>query len=109
MESHLDTMNLLKNLTPDQSARYAAFEELFDSKGWKYIMEWAKGQETYARNAAAHANSWDENRICVGREETYKQFVNLSKGILAEFEVIADAKANADEEDEGSMDIASQS
>jgi len=102
-------MEVLKNLDDNQTDRYMKLERVFESDGWPLLEEWFTQKAEVARQRAAHANSWDENRIAVGQEGAYTELVNLRDSTMQQFEVAAEANLDREQEDEEDEAIAHQS
>lgn len=83
----------LKNLTPQQAERFARLERLFGQPGWKDVEAWAKNNAQEQLMRAAHANTWDQNRIAMGARLAYLTLVQLVEQTHAEFEALADQNA----------------
>lgn len=87
----MDSMEILKNLTSDQAIRFGKLEKTFETDGWKLLVEWATTQSKLWRDRAALSESWDDNRIAVGKMAVFKEFITLEQSVTNEFEAQADA------------------
>ena len=91
----------LKYLEPDERERYMKLERLFGTPGWDVIARWAEMNRDEARDRAASAQTWEENRIAVGMRMAYDMFAQLQKVHELEFEELArERRAAKEDEDE---------
>lgn len=105
----MDSMEVLKNLSNDQSELFQKLEALFDSDGWTVVETWAKNKAEAARNRAAYASSWEENRMAVGAEAVYNEFANLPSSTMNDFEAMAMANVEKEEDEHADSMVAHQS
>lgn len=95
-------LDQLKLLTDEQRDRYLKLEKLFGMPGWAIMEKWAEGNRDEARDRAASASTWEENRIAVGQRIAFDTFANLRRISEMEFEMLA--ANNAAEKEEESED-----
>ena len=82
----MDSMDMLKHLTPDQAETYMKFEKTFETEGWDLITTWAEREAEATLRHAATCSSWDENRLLNGRADAFSQIVSMRASVLAEYE-----------------------
>lgn len=102
----MDTMEILKNLTADQQESFIKLEETFGTDGWGLLKKWAEDRAVAAKDRAAYAGSWEENRIAVGAEQVYLQIASLGDSFVTEFAELAEANMLSVRDDPSDFDPA---
>ncbi|SRR6266404_1432602 len=95
-------LEALKYLSDEDKNRYMVLERLFSQPGWKLVTSLMEQLALEARDRAAFAKSWDENRIAIGQGYGYNMVASLQDSTEAEFEQKATAAKQklADKEEE---------
>jgi hypothetical protein len=90
---------LIKHLDNESQARLRAFEQMFDSDGWKLTYEFLEYQYKLQKQNVLLATSWEDNRVAFGRMTVLGDILKLKESTSAEFESMAlDAKETVAEE-----------
>ena len=79
----------IQNLNDGDKDRYLKMERLFEQPGWKLLTEWAELNEKAQKERAAFAQSWEENRISIGKTLVYQTVANFPSIIEAEYRDLA--------------------
>lgn len=77
----------LNALKPEDRRKYMAFEALFGSTGWKYLVTLAKHNAAEAVQRAAFANSWAENRMAIGNGAAWDAISKLEEQTEATYKL----------------------
>lgn len=96
-------LEMLKYLSDEDKTRYMVLERLFAQPGWALLVEEMAKRALAAKDRAAFAQSWDQNRLAIGGGIVYNEIANMQDLTETEFEQKAEeakkAKAAQDEED----------
>lgn len=88
----------IKYLSDDAKNRYAMLERLFDSPGWALVVKLAAEWSETAKERAASAQTWEDNRFAAGQRFAYYHFTKLEEATELEFQQMAEkAKEQEDE------------
>ena len=91
--------SLIKYLDESTQTRLRAFEQMFDSAGWKLTTEFLEYQYNVQKLAVLSATSWEDNRVATGRMSVLGDILKLQESTAAEFESMAlDAQESQAEE-----------
>jgi hypothetical protein len=94
-------LDALKYLSDEDKNTYMILERLFSQPGWKLVVALAEKLSLEARDRAAFAKSWDDNRIAIGQGYAYNHIASFEDSTQAEFEQKAGAaKEKAADKDE---------
>ena len=85
----LTPMEVMQNLDDKQRARYVAFQEVFDTDGWKQIEEWAELKALEAEKAGMNADFEPEWRRAQGARIAWNEVSRLAEMFLNQFENVA--------------------
>lgn len=77
----------LNALTPEDRRKYMAFEQLFGSTGWKYVVALAKHNAAEAVQRAAFADNWAANRIAIGNGAAWDAISKLEEQTEATYQL----------------------
>ncbi len=94
-------------LSDVETARYVAFQELFETDGWKLFKEYAQAKVTEFGVAGANAQTWEANRVALGARVAWDEVAKAADSFMNSFEQLA--RSNRDEAAEakaGSSDLA---
>lgn len=89
----------LKYLTDEQRERYMTMERLFEQPGWTLVEKWAGINRDEAKERAANAQSWEDNRIAVGLRIAYDTFSKMRDINEREYMQLAQDQREEQEED----------
>ena len=78
--------SMMKYLTPHQAERMRAFEQMFSSEGWKFLLAEFEGQYEAAKLRALGADNWAANRIATGQMGILGSILQLQDTFASEFE-----------------------
>jgi predicted DNA binding protein len=92
----LDEINLL---TDQQKQKYMSLMRMFESDGWKIMDAWASANSDEARERAAMAATWEENRIYAGQRVVYDIVRKLPEINEQEYAILAQQNREAKEEE----------
>ena len=76
----------LQSLDPELKARYIKAERWYASDEWKDLKEWLLVEIENAKERAAFADSWDQNRLNMGAVYAYQLQVNQETIAFQEFD-----------------------
>jgi hypothetical protein len=82
----LNQINALPNTAKE---KYMTLERLFETPGYKYLVEWAKGNVQEAIQRALNAPSWESFCFARGQQLAFENFTKLEEITEAEFSMIA--------------------
>lgn len=86
-------MQELAFLTDQEKQDYMEWERGFESVFWKKLHEMAENGSSEALMRAAHADTWDTNRISYGQRTVWELLANLEESVEREFQQAAAARA----------------
>lgn len=93
-----DTHETLKNLDDTTRARFVAFQGLFETDGWRMLVEYAEAKALAALHEGANAQTWEHNRYALGVRAVWSEVANLETQFMNEFRAIAEqAKQSAED------------
>lgn len=78
-------LDALKFLDDNDKERYMVLERLFNQPGWQLVVALATQSALDAKERAAFATSWDQNRLAVGSGLAYTHISNLQNITEAEY------------------------
>ncbi len=84
----------LAHLDDAQRQRYMTLERLFDTDGWKLLVEFSKSNAGLQEQRIINAQNWETHRHASGARAVYLQFANLQEQFEQEFSAIAEEAAN---------------
>lgn len=87
--------NQLMHLTDAQRQRFRALEQMFESDGWKHIVEFAKAEANSHEQRLINAPSWDVHRFSAGARAAYSVFVGLQEHFENEYAAVAQQAAES--------------
>jgi hypothetical protein len=88
-------LEVIKYLDDSAKNRYAKLERLFDSDGWKICVKLFGELAEMAKDRAANAQTWEDNRFAAGQRYAYTHFTKLEDVTEAEFQKLADEAKEA--------------
>ena len=84
-------LQMLKYLSDEDKTRYMVLERLFAQAGWKLLVEECQKWALAAKDRAAFAQTWDQNRLAVGNGFAYDHISRLEEITETEYEQKAEA------------------
>ncbi len=98
-EESLSSHEIMANIGEEALQRFVAFQELFETSGWKLIEEYAQGKSTVALYQGSDAPTWEDNRVAKGYRTAWDEIANLAAQTMNEFEQLAREQIEAQEDD----------
>jgi len=91
--------SLIKYLGEETQTRLRAFEQMFETPGWKLTQEFLEHRYKMQKLAVLSATSWEDNRVAAGMMAVLGDLLRLEESTAAEFESMAlEAQETAAEE-----------
>jgi hypothetical protein len=78
--------SLMRYLTPQQAERMRAFEQMFSSEGWKFLLSEMQSQYEAAKVRVLGADNWAANRVATGQMGVLGSILRLEETFAREFE-----------------------
>jgi hypothetical protein len=88
----LNTHETMKLLTAEERERFVAFQSMFESDGWRLLMQYTTAKYNAAVLRGANASSWEDNRQAAGYRDAWAEVSNMETQFMNEFAAIADER-----------------
>ncbi len=85
----MDVMEMLKHLNESDKEVWLKLESTFTSSGWKIVVEMAEDGFKQSQSRANRAQTWEENRIEVGRQMVYEDIIGMADRTYHQYSHIA--------------------
>lgn len=93
--TELSSHEVMMWLSDVETARFVAFQELFESDGWRLMKEFAQAKVTETLVAGANAQTWEASRVALGARTAWQAVAEADNQFMSSFEQLA--RANRDE------------
>jgi hypothetical protein len=84
-EEKMSSHEIMKWLGDAERQRFVAFQELFESDGWRLFKDFAAAKVTERLVAGANAKTWEENRLALGARIAWDEVARADNEFMNSF------------------------